>query len=167
MKPPRSPELKRLRLRQLDERMGPWFPLRHHPSPRGGWIRAVRQALGMGITQLARRIGTKPSTAAEFETREVEGTITLNSLRRVAEAMDATLVYALVPNSTLAATVREQALRKARTTHGRVRHSMALETQDVDAGEAELQESELAQQLLMQWPRTLWDDAEESQRLGG
>ena len=166
MKMPKSPELKRLRLRQLDERLTPWHPLSHQAPPRGGWIRAIRQALGMGITQLARRIGTKPSTAAEFEKREAAGTITLNSLRRMAKAMDATLVYALVPNSTLAATVREQALRKAHTTHGRVRHSMALEAQNVDAGEAGLQERELAEQLLMQWSRTLWDDSEESQHLG-
>lgn len=158
MKQPKSPELKRLRLRQVDERLAPWLALKSVVPPRGGWIRAVRQAIGMGITQLARRLGTKPPTALEFEKREAEGTITLNSLRRVAEAMDCTLVYALVPNTTLTTTVREQALKKARVNRGRVSHSMALEAQGVDANEAEQQEGELVHQLLMEWPRTLWDD---------
>jgi predicted DNA-binding mobile mystery protein A len=164
VKTPKSPELKRLRLRQVDERLALWLPLKKHPTPRGGWIRAVRHALGMGVTQLARRVGTRPPTILDFEKREVEGTITLNSLRRLAEAMDSTLVYALVPNTTLAGALNEQALRKAREARTRVGHSMALEAQDVDPSEAELQEREFAQKLLMDWPRTLWDDPDTSKK---
>lgn len=154
---PRSPELKRLRLRQLEERLAPWRPLKTQATPRGGWVRAIRQALGMGVTQLAERAGMRPPTILDFEKGEVGGTITLNSLRRLAEAMDSTLVYALVPNSTLGEAVAEQALKKAQAARSRVGHSMSLEAQGVDPGEAQLQESELAQRLLMEWPRTLWD----------
>src|SRR4051794_16398056 len=111
---PSSPILKRLRLRQLDQRLAPWLQLRQVPIPRGGWIQAIRNTLGMGITQLARRLGTKAPTVVDFEKREIEGTITLNSLRRVAEAMDCSLVYALVPNTALETIVRDQAIRKAR-----------------------------------------------------
>ncbi len=120
----------------------------------------------MGVTQLASRVGTKPPSILDFEKREAEGTITLNSLRRLAEAMDSTLVYALVPDATLAEAVKQQALKKARAARSRVGHSMALEAQDVDPGEAELQEREFAQELLMTWPQTLWDDPENSNKRG-
>lgn len=158
MKEPKSAELKRVRLRQLDERLEPWLKLRGVPLPRMGWIRAVRGALGMGLDQLARRLGTKPPTVSKLEKSEMEGTITLNSLRRVANALDCTLIYAMVPNSTLATAVREQALRKARASRSHVSHSMALEAQGVDPAEAERQERELAQRLLIEWHRSLWDD---------
>jgi predicted DNA-binding mobile mystery protein A len=161
---PKSPELKRLRLRQLEERLAPWRPLKTLSNPRGGWVRAIRQALGMGVTQLAERAGVRPPTILDFEKREAEGTITLNSLRRLAEAMDSTLVYALVPNSTLAEEVAGQALKKARAARSRVGHSMALEAQGVDPGEAESQEREFAQRLLMEWPQTLWDGPETSRK---
>ncbi|MGH3521677.1 MAG: mobile mystery protein A [Mycobacterium sp.] len=158
MKRTRSPALQRVGLRQLDERLVPWLALTSLPQPRAGWIHAVRQALGMGITQLARRLRMKPSSVVEFEKREVGGTITVKSLRRVAEALDCTLVYALVPNSTLGETVKKQALKKVREKLGRVGHSMVLEAQSVDADEAGQQEADLVQQLLIEWPRTLWDD---------
>jgi predicted DNA-binding mobile mystery protein A len=157
---PKSPELKRLRLRQLEERLAAWRPLKTQSTPRGGWVRAIRQALGMGVTQLAERARMRPPTILDFEKSEVKGTITLNSLRRLAEAMDATLVYALVPNSTLAEAVAGQALKKAQAAGSRVGHSMSLEAQGVDPGEAQLQEREFAQKLLMEWPQTLWDDPE-------
>jgi predicted DNA-binding mobile mystery protein A len=163
---PKSPELKRLRLRQLEQRLVSWRPLKTQSVPRGGWVHAIRQALGMGVTQLAERAGMRPPTILDFEKREVEGTITLNSLRRLAEALDCTMVYALVPNTTLSDAVTGQALKKARAARNRVGHTMALEAQDVDLGEAELQEREFAQRLLMDWPRTLWDDPDASTRRG-
>jgi len=120
----------------------------------------------MGVTQLASRLGTKPPSILDFEKREVEGTITLNSLRRLAEAMDSTLVYALVPNTTFAEMVTDQALKKARAARNRVAHTMSLEAQNVDLGEAELQERDFAAKLLMEWPKTLWDDPEVSTERG-
>ena len=155
---PKSSELKRLTLRQLDRRLEPWLPLRGVEAPRRGWVRAVREALGMGVTQFATRLKVKPPSVSDLENSEKEGTITLNSLQRAAEALDCTLVYALVPNTTLTAAVRERARQKARATRSNVSHSMALEAQGVDPVEAERQENELTNRLLMEWPRSLWDD---------
>ena len=69
------------------------------PPPKG-WIRAIRDAVGMTGGQLASRLGIRPQTVAALEKSEAAGSIQLSTLRRVAEAMDCTLVYAkMVPTS--------------------------------------------------------------------
>ena len=156
----KSPELKWLRMRQLTERLRPWEQVRDLPPPKGGWIAAIREGLGMGPGQLAKRMGVDPAAITRLETREVAGKITMESLRRAAEAMDSKLVYAIVPNESLHATLQAQARSVARARMGRVGHTMSLEAQDVGHDEAAHQEADLARRLLSEWPRSLWDDPE-------
>jgi predicted DNA-binding mobile mystery protein A len=153
----RSPELLRLRTRQLQDRLGAWNLVKKTP-PRDGWIKTVREALGMSGTQLARRMGVDPAALSRLEAREVKGKVTLEYLQKAAEAMNSRLVYAIVPNESLTATVRQQAAKKARAILRRVGHTMALEAQGVDPDEAARQEAELLQRLLMELPRSLWDE---------
>ncbi|MGH9890465.1 MAG: mobile mystery protein A [bacterium] len=156
----KSPGLKQLRMRQLTGRLRPWEELRDLPPPKGGWIAAIREGLGMGMNQLARRMGVDPSAIAHLENREAAGRITLESLRRAAEAMDSKLVYAIVPNQSLHGTLHAQARRVARARMGRVGHTMSLEAQDVEQDEAAHQEEDLAIRLVSEWPRSLWDEPE-------
>ena len=71
---------------------------RHLAVPVKGWIKAIRDSLGMTAAQLANRMGISQSTLTAMEKAEARGAIQLSSLRRAAEAMNCTLVYALVPN---------------------------------------------------------------------
>ena len=155
---PKSPEFKRIQLEQLDERLEPWQEVKDLPRPRDGWVAAIRQALGIGVAQLARRLRITPSAVVQLEDREVAGTVTLESLRRAAEAMDCKLVYALVPNVSLEHTLRTQVRRIAQQRLRRVGHTMRLEAQEVDDDEAGHQEAALVQRLLMERPRRIWDD---------
>lgn len=155
-----SPELKRLRMRQLTERLRSWEQVRDLSPPKGGWIAAIRQALGMGTGQLARRMGVDPTAIAHFENREAAGKITMETLRRAAEAMDSTLVYAIVPKRGLQGALDAQARRVARARLKRVGHTMSLEAQEVENAETMLQETDLAGRLVSEWPRSLWDDPE-------
>jgi predicted DNA-binding mobile mystery protein A len=66
----------------------------HRPE---GWMRAVRQAVGIPVIELARRMGVAKSQVFRFEESEQQGRIRMDSLRSVAEAMGCELVYALVP----------------------------------------------------------------------
>jgi predicted DNA-binding mobile mystery protein A len=156
----KSPELKWLRMRQLTERLGPWEQVKNLPPPKGGWIAAIREALGMGTGQLAKRMGVDPTAIAHLETREAAGKITVESLRRAAEAMDSKLVYAIVPNQSLHGTLQAQARRVARARMGRVGHTMNLEAQNVENDEAAQQEADLTSRLLSEWPRSIWEDPE-------
>jgi predicted DNA-binding mobile mystery protein A len=163
--PLKSPEMRRLYQRQITDRLEAWMPARKAPPPKSGWIATIRQALGMSRTQLARRMGVDPTAIPHLERREAEGKITLDSLRRAARAMDAELVYAIIPNQSLSATLLKQAEKVAKWRLGRIRHTMRLEDQDVDPDEANFQEAELVQKLLTEHPQALWDDPDTSSRV--
>jgi predicted DNA-binding mobile mystery protein A len=68
----------------------------------------------------------------KFERAEIDGRITMAKLRQVAEAMDCSLVYALIPNSSLDETVMRQARAAAKINVDYTSQTMALEAQDVD-----------------------------------
>lgn len=156
----KSPELKRVYLRQVADRLEPWTQVRGLRPPRSGWIASIREALGMSRAQLAKRMGVDPTAVPHLEKREAAGKITLESLRRAAEAMDAQLVYAIVPKYGLSGTLQTQARKVAQARLGRVGHTMNLEAQNVGKEESANQEADLVNRLLLEWPRSLWDELE-------
>lgn len=118
-----------LQRRQLDAHIGPKSRLRAVEPPARGWIRTVRESLGMTMRQLARRLHITQQAVAQLEQGERNGRITLASLRNVADALDCDVVIALVPRTSLEAIVERQARIKARQTRKRVAHTMDLEAQ--------------------------------------
>lgn len=141
---------------QLDERFAALPPVERLAAPARGWIKAIREALGMSSEQLARRLGVKQPTLAAIERSETRGTIELATLRRVAAALDCTLAYALVPNRPLTATVKERARAIAARRLQAVEHSMLLENQALPAAERDARVESYADEID---PRRLWDDA--------
>lgn len=124
-------------------------------NPMRGWIRAVREALGMTAEQLGRRLGVSRQAVLSFERSEFDGRIQVSSLRRVAEALDCHLVYAFVPNTSLDDVVQQQARRIAAAELARVDQTMLLEAQRVGDDEAaDLLEARVAQLID---DRHLWD----------
>ena len=85
----------------LDQRTSQLTDVGLPAMPAGGWIRAVREALGMSAPQFAERLGVARQTAQEQEQNEIDGSIRLSTLRRAAEALDCQLVYAFVPKPSL------------------------------------------------------------------
>jgi len=102
--------------------------------PRAGWIRAVRGALGMSQAVLAERLGISAAAVNKLEHAEVGGGITTAKLAEVAAALDCTLVYALVPTTSLEQTVMTQARSVAAEVLGYTGQTMALEAQAIDDG---------------------------------
>jgi predicted DNA-binding mobile mystery protein A len=139
----------------LDNRFNSMRSVDQLARPVRGWIKAIRQALGMSSAQLAKRLGMKQPSLAEIEQSEVKGTIQLATLRRVAEALDCKLVYALVPNKPLDAIVSARARQVARRRLASVDHTMLLENQKVSAKDFEARLGALARDIKL---RTLWDD---------
>lgn len=151
-------ELKSLRLRQMDQSLKPWSALISQPPPRGGWLRSIRQALGMSTAQLGRRMGLSRQSIAELERRETSGAVTLATLEKAAKAMNANLVYAIVPRKSLTETVTEQARKRAENELRRVAHTMRLEAQDVSQEEFAHQLEDKQERLLRNWSRRIWDE---------
>src|SRR3954451_6151618 len=115
----------------LDARLAPFRALASEARPHRGWIRAVRDALGMSSTELGARMGIDQSSVIALEQSEIRDSIRLDSLRRAANALDCDLVYALVPRTSLDDTVTAQARRKAAEHLAPIAHSMRLEDQAV------------------------------------
>src|SRR5688500_3521788 len=88
---------KRLILEQVDRKLDPWLPIANITAPQKGWVHTIRTSLGMTLRQLAERLHKRPQTVQDYEKNEESGTITLQTLKEIAEALDLKLVYALVP----------------------------------------------------------------------
>jgi len=140
----------------LDERFRKLPPAARFAPPVRGWIKAIRTALGMSTAQLAKRLRVKQPSVVALEQSEAKGTMELATLRRVAAALDCTLVYALVPNKPLEATVRDRARAFARRRLEPVEHSMLLENQKV-AGKAKDSKARLEEIIRETNPRLFWD----------
>jgi predicted DNA-binding mobile mystery protein A len=142
---------------QLEETLKGLKTLTKNKKPSKGWIRSIREALGMSGRQLAERIIVEPPRIPEMEKAESFGNITLKSLRRAAEAMDCELVYAFVPKSNLDTSLRIQAQKMARQKLVKVSHSMRLEDQGLTAKEDAKQLNKMVEEWVKDPPRWLWD----------
>lgn len=129
-------------------------PLLDEPRPHRGWLRAVRDALGMSTTELAKRLGRSQQTISDLERSEEQGTIKIETLRRAGDALDCDLVYFLVPRASLEASVNQQARRKAARHLGLVSHHSRLEDQAVGEEDLAIELADLARQLIDR--RGLW-----------
>ncbi len=145
-----------LKQRQLDSVLARWRSSELPSRPPSGWIKAIREALGMPAAYLAKRLGIVPSSVSRLETSEADDTITLGSLRRAAEALGCELQYALVPKQTLEQTLATQADKVAHEHIKTVAHTMALEAQATSSDATDTQASELAASLLNGSRRELW-----------
>src|SRR5882672_11114917 len=131
---------------RLDERFQELGLVKRYASPVRGWIKAIRDGLGMSTEQLAKRLGIRQPSVVALEQSEAKGTIELATLRRVAEALDCTLVYALVPSKPLETTIRDRARAFGRRRRGPIEHSMLLEDQKVTARDAEARLDEIVRE---------------------
>ncbi len=146
--------------KRLDARFQRLKPIADEPRPHKGWIRAIRDALGMSSTELAARIGVSQQRVSEMERSELHDTITLETLRRAAEALDSDLVYVLQPRTSLDRAVKEQARKKAARYLAPLAHHGRLEDQALTADEDAAQLEELASQFVDR--RGLWSVTDES-----
>lgn len=122
-----------------------------------GWIRAIRDALGMTAEQLARRMGVQRQRIHALEKGEVAGTATINSVKKAAEAMDCVFIYALVPRDTLQAHVERQALKYAERLHDTIQHSMVLEQQGLTVDESRQRIRADAERIARETVRDMWE----------
>lgn len=126
--------------------------------PARGWIRAVREVLGLTTTQLAKRLNISQPSVIDMEKAEQRGVISLDTLERAAAAMNCKLVYTLVPNDSFEETIRNQARKVAKARLERVQHTMRLEGQATSGRRSKNMLIELTDELLTGNPHRLWDE---------
>ena len=146
--------------RRLDDRCESIRPLAGVERPNKGWIRAIRDALGMSSTELAARMGISQQVVSEIERSERHATVKLKTLSRAANALECELVYALVPRASLEETVRARARHKAVRHLAKVAHHGRLESQEVPEDELAAQVEELTDWFTDR--RGLWSDDDQT-----
>ncbi|MCC6838536.1 MAG: mobile mystery protein A [Flavobacteriales bacterium] len=149
-------KLTKLRLRQLDEQLVKASGWPMDPPP-GGWLATLRKALRMPLHVLATRLDMTPTGAKRLEQREADGSITLQVLRKAAEAMNMRLIYVLVPkDGSLQKLIERRALEAAREIVERVDQSMRLEAQSVSRERIAEAIKEKAEELQRDLSKELW-----------
>ncbi len=132
--------------------------LRNVHQPKGwGWLSLMRHALGMSGTHVAARAGVSRNAIYQAERNERDGAITIAQMRKLAEAMEAEFVYAVVPKGSVEDVIRAQALRKAETRVLRASAHMALESQSLPSEQTRQRIDRMAEELVRDMPRDFWE----------
>jgi predicted DNA-binding mobile mystery protein A len=154
---PSRADTKALARQQLDRRFAALRKTSDFTRPPRGWIKAIREALGMSTTQLAKRLRVAQTRVSQLEKAEIESAIGLQTLKQAAEALDCTLVYALVPNKPLEEMVRDRAAHIADLQLARTNHTMKLENQGLGSSALMAERERQIRQLIEGEPRRLWE----------
>lgn len=147
-------KMRQLRLEQVQASVAAYAELRNRRPPPRGWLKAIRESLGLTERQQADRLGITGSTLHKSELAEAQERITLKQLRKLADGLDCELVYALVPRKPLTQVVEERARSIAVQEVGGVAHTMSLEAQRPTTDRLRKQVEQRTQELL----RGRWSD---------
>lgn len=142
---------------QLDTRFKNLRILTEKSIPETGWIRVIREALGMSAKQLGKRVGLSQPRISRLEIAESEGDLKLSTLRKIAEGLNMKFVYAFVPETSLEEMVQDQAKKIALKRMTKVNHTMRLEEQELSYDEKEKTLDDLTQKILITEPKDFWD----------
>jgi predicted DNA-binding mobile mystery protein A len=136
-----------LTLNQIDRRFESLRAMKEKSQVREGWIKFMRNALGMTINDLAKLLSLSRMRVMQAERGEIEGKLTIATLKKMAEAMDCELVYSFVPKKDIRTTIHDKAVEKATGIINSAELHMKLEDQNVSGNKKERIER-LAKKLL-------------------
>lgn len=128
--------------------------------PRNGWLKTVRESLGMTAAQLAKRLGVSQPTVTQLESREKTRKATLEKLDEAARAMDCQLVYAIIPKemTSLQKLLEHRAEEVVRKNLEGISHSMGLEMQELSPNEQKAQIKRLKTELVESLSSQIWNE---------
>jgi len=143
---------------QVDQRLSKLNKPDQSIIPDYGWVYTIRTALKMSLKQFGERLGVSKQAAQKIEDREIEGSITLKSLKAAANALHMELVYYLVPKEkSLQQIIEQRAYEKAKEIVLRTSHTMKLEEQENSKERIQTAIKEKAEELIKEMPKYLWD----------
>ena len=148
---------KKLIIEQLDASLKRFRPLLDITTPSKGWIRAIRDALGMTARQLSERLGVTQQSVARIEKEEMAGSVTIKTMRRIADSLDCVFVYGFVPRTSLEDIIGHQAKKVATERLLKASQTMSLENQALSREENEKAISDMVNELIRTVPSNLWN----------
>ena len=144
---------------QLDKKLLSYSRAGALKIPKDGWIKTIRTTIGMTGLQLAVRLGISLRRLREIEDSEKEQKLKLDTLNKVADALNCDLQYVFVPkgNKGFKAQLEDRALAKARQIVSSSSQHMSLEDQ-LASDELNEQAQVIAQELMHKSLKGLWDE---------
>jgi len=127
-------------------------------KPPEGWLCTARKALKMSGAQLARRLDVTRAQVSKSEKNENSGTITIKTLQQMAETMGYRLVYAIIPEKSVADIIETNANRKAMSLVSLASKHMALENQTLTSENIKFEITRVTKELMDTMPSDFWDD---------
>lgn len=153
-----QPKHRRTMRDQLDKTFAQLSRLKTLQPPVKGYLRSIREALGMSGKILGERLDVSQPRIVQLEKDELSGALTLKTMRQAAEAMDCVFVYAVVPRISLEETLRQQARIVAAKRLSRTSHTMLLEDQMVSNDEQQKMFKDKVEDLIRNIPNNFWSD---------
>ena len=141
-----------LQIRALDKKTSDLKSAKNIVPQSSGWIKTVREAIGMTVSQLAARLGVTQPRITKMESNE--DNLKLSTMKKAAEAMNCEFVYYFKPKTTFQNLVDEQAQKKAVEVLKTVNVNMALENQEIAEDEAV---KDFASDLIYTKIKQIWD----------
>lgn len=147
-----------LLIEQLDSKLTCFREVKDVVSPSVGWIKSIRTALKMSLRQLGSRLNISPQSVGDMEKREAEGTITLNTLKDLASALDMRLVYGFIPKEgSIEQMIEKRAKEIATEIVSRTNTTMTLEDQQNSKERIKKAIEQKAEEIKYEMPKYLWD----------
>jgi predicted DNA-binding mobile mystery protein A len=141
----------------LDKRIQKMNQVGIMSTPTRGWIYTIRTSLGMTLAQLGKRLAVSPQAIAQLEKREVDGQITLSTLRAALRALGVESTHAVTSPASLREIIRKQAEKKAREIVLRTSQTMTLENQKNSDKHLQNAIRERTTEIEKTLPKYLWD----------
>jgi len=149
---------KSLQIQQLNGKMLAYASIQKVVPPPTGWIKAIRNAIGMSMLQLGNRLSITKQSVQDIERREKDGSITIKALREAARALDMQLIYGFVPkDGSLELLIERKAKELATQIVMRTNNTMKLEDQENTRQRIETAIKERTTIIKTEMPKTLWD----------
>jgi len=149
---------KKLLVTQLDQKTKPFIGIKNIAVPAKGWLHTIRTSLNMTMEQLGTKLGITKQGVKKIEESEAKGTVSINTLKEVANALDMQLVYGFAPKKgTVQQLVNQKAEKLATKIVLRTHKNMQLENQAITDSKLKSAIKELAEELAREMKKSLWD----------
>ncbi len=149
---------KKLMREQIDQKLSMLRKFDEFGMPENGWIKTIREALGMTTKQMAAKTSFDQSRISRLENAEKDGNLKLSSLKKIARGMGMRFVYGFVAGTTLEQMVRDQAEKIVKQRLKRLDDTMALELQGLSSKEKEKALKDMIEKIMIDAPKDFWDD---------
>lgn len=149
---------KKLLLQQLDSKLKPFSEAKSVIVPDYGWIKTIRTTINMTLAQAGKKLNISKQGVSKIEESEAAGTITLNSLKDVGNAMDMELVYGFVPiDGSIDSLLDRKSRILAEKIIFRTNHNMMLEDQQINQEKLQFAIEDLSNEIKNELRKTIWD----------